>query len=183
MNDAQPLHIDLPGAYRVAPRLLAGPYPCAVDLPTAQRRVAALLDIGVDVIVDLTEPGEYDLRPYWPLLLEQAVLRGCKVEHWNSPIPDMGTPSVAQMQAILAHINSALQAGQTVYVHCFGGVGRTGVVIGCYLVQQGMSGDEALATIARLRKELPNAHRASPETWAQCEMVRRWSQRRSLCDD
>lgn len=176
MNDVPPLHSDLPGAYRVAPRLLAGPYPCAADLTTAQRRVAALLELGVDAIVDLTEPGEYNLRPYWPLLREQAALQRRHIERWNAPIPDMGTPSAAQMQAILAHIDAALKAGRTVYVHCFGGVGRTGVVIGCYLVQQGLDGDKALATIAHLRKSLHNAHRVSPETEMQREMVRRWGQ-------
>lgn len=180
MNDLQPLHIDLPGAYQVTSRLLAGPYPCAADLSTTQRRVAALLDLGVDTVIDLTEPGEYNLRPYWPLLLEQVTLRGYHVERWNVPIPDMGTPSAAQMQTILAHIDVALKAGRTVYVHCFGGVGRTGVVIGCYLVQQGLSGDEALATIAQLRKHLHNAHRSSPETLMQCEMVRGWHRGQAL---
>jgi predicted protein tyrosine phosphatase len=165
----------LPNAYWVLPgKLLAGPYPCAADLDTAQQRVAALLAVGVQHIIDLTEPGEYNLRPYWPLLTAQAAAVGREVTRRQWPIPDLGTPTPAQMRAILDDLNCALQTGRIVYVHCFGGVGRTGTVVGCYLVNQGVSGDDALRTIARLRQSLPNADRISPETPAQRAMVRTW---------
>jgi hypothetical protein len=166
---------DFPGVYwALSQRLLAGPYPCAADLPSAETRVATLLKFGVDYVVDLTEPGEYDLRHYWPLLLAQAGAANRRVERWQSSIPDMGTPTVEQMRHILLQIDTVLHARRTVYVHCFGGIGRTGTVIGCYLVQQGMSGDEALAAIARLRSGLVNGHKSSPETPAQRKMVRSW---------
>jgi len=169
----------LPNAYWVAPgQLLAGPYPCSADLDTAHQRVAALLATGVQYIIDLTEPGEYNLRPYWPILQRQAEAAGRLVERWNAPIPDMGTPGVAQMREILAHIDAVIADGRIVYVHCFGGIGRTGTVIGCHLVERGMRGDAALAEIERLRRSLPNAHRISPETDAQRTMVRLWSTQR-----
>lgn len=165
----------LPNAYWASPgKLLAGPYPCAPDLDTAQLRVAALLATGVHHIIDLTEPGEYNLRPYWPLLTVQAAAVGREITRRQWPIPDMGTPTPAQMRAILDDLHRALEAGRIVYVHCFGGIGRTGTVIGCHLVTQGMNGDEALATIARLRQPLPGADRLSPETAAQRTMVRTW---------
>lgn len=165
----------LPNAYWVAPgKLLAGPYPCAADLDTANRRVAALLGIGVAHVVDLTEPGEYNLRPYWPLLLAQAASANRKVTRRQWAIPDVTAPAVAQMRAILADIDAALRAGHTVYVHCYGGIGRTGTVVGCYLVNQGLSGDAALETIARLRQPLPKGYRISPETAAQRDLVRTW---------
>ncbi len=165
----------LSGAYWVLPsQLLAGPYPCAADLPTAEQRAADLLACGVDFIVDLTEPGEYNLRPYWPILQRQAEAVNRQIDRWNAPIPDMGTPTVAQMREILARIDAAMQSGHTVYVHCFGGIGRTGTVIGCALVERGLDGDAALAEIKRLRSGLPGAYRISPETEAQRQMVRMW---------
>ena len=167
--------IDLPNAYWVEPeQLLAGPYPCAVDLPTAERRVAALLSFGIDYIVDLTEPGEYNLRPYWSLLLPQADALARTVERRQPSIPDLGTPAVGQMRSILDTIDAALATGRKVYVHCWGGIGRTGTVVGCYLVRRGLRGDDALVTIAELRRKLPNGHKLSPETHAQREMVRTW---------
>jgi protein-tyrosine phosphatase len=51
---------------------------------------------------------------------------------------------MAQMAAIQDLLAHYLAWGETVYVHCFGGIGRTETVIGCYLVEQGMSGDGAL---------------------------------------
>lgn len=165
----------LSGAYWALPgQLLAGAYPCAADLPTAEQRVADLLACGVDFVVDLTEPGEYNLRPYWPILQRQAKAAGQQIDRWNAPIPDMGTPTVAQMREILARIDAAMENGHTVYVHCFGGIGRTGTVIGCALVERGLEGNAALAEIERLRRSLPKSYRISPETEAQRRMVRMW---------
>ena len=173
----QPQHADLPGAYWVLPgQLLAGPYPCAAELPMARRRIAALLSFGVDLIIDLTEPGEYNLRPYWPLLSEQPPSAPRNVVRTQLSIPDMDTPTVEQMQRILAQIDTAIDRGAVVYVHCFGGIGRTGTVIGCYLVRRGMQGDAALEEIRRLRSGLPDAQRISPETAAQRQMVRTWAE-------
>ena len=35
-----------------------------------------------------------------------------------------------------------------VYVHCWGGIGRTGTTVGCWFVRHGRTGDQALAEIA-----------------------------------
>lgn len=169
------LKVDLPNAYWVTPgRLLAGPYPSHADAAIAVQRSAALLALGVDSIVDLTEPGEYNLRPYWPLLTVQAAALGRIMARQQHAIHDLGTPSVTEMGAILDDIDRALQAGCTVYIHCFGGIGRTGTVVGCHLVRHGMSGAAALEAIQQLRALLPKRDRPSPETTAQREMVRRW---------
>ena len=63
--------------------------------------------------------------------------------------------------------------GGTAYVHCWGGVGRTGTVVGCWLVRHGLDRGDAVATIAALRAGLPGA-RPSPETAAQVALIRSW---------
>ncbi len=40
-------------------------------------------------------------------------------------------------------------------MHCWGGVGRTGTVVGCWLVRHGLDDGDAIARIATLRRELP----------------------------
>ena len=45
--------------------------------------------------------------------------------------------------------------------------------MGCYLARHGLSGDEALAELARLRRGWPE-DRESPETSAQRDLVRWW---------
>jgi protein-tyrosine phosphatase len=163
----------IPGSYWVVPgRLLAGPYPGAWDEAATRERLRQLLEAGVTFVVDLTEPREHDA--YLLLLSTEAAALGRKVTHRRLPIPDMDVPSEDVMTAILATIDAALAEGETVYVHCLGGIGRTGTVIGCYLVQHGLDGQEALNTIVRLRGGLDD----SPQTGEQCAMVRTWHRAR-----
>jgi protein-tyrosine phosphatase len=85
----------------------------------------------------------------------------------------MGTPSDGQVIRILDAVEEAHAAGDTAYVHCWGGVGRTGTVVGCWLVRHGLDRGDPIAAIAALRAGLPDA-RPSPETAAQAALVRGW---------
>ncbi len=57
------------------------------------------------------------------------------------------------------------------YLHCFDGIGRTGTVVGCYLVRQGMTGNEALEQIDRLRQGTLDGWNESAETEEQRHMI------------
>ena len=48
-------------------------------------------------------------------------------------------------------IDAELGAGGIVYVHCWAGCGRTGVIVGCWLVRHGLDPRNALARIAAAR--------------------------------
>jgi predicted protein tyrosine phosphatase len=154
--------------------ILAGEYPGARSEAEARRKLGLLLDAGIRKFVDLTEAGEYGLEPYWPLVQEMAAARGLEVAHVRLSIPDMGTPPPGQMAAILDTIDRAADGGWPVYVHCFGGIGRTGTVVGCYLVRHGCEAVDALEEIARRRRDTPDGYRQSPETEAQRSMVLAW---------
>ncbi len=155
-------------AYWVVPeQLLAGPYPISSFRVTAQERIHRFLDVGIRLFVDLTEAGE--MPPYTKYL-------GGKARHLSMPIPDFDVPSQTQMVRILDAIDQALMAQRKVYVHCFAGQGRTGTVVGCYLVRHGLSGAEALARIGTLRQEALGAQDPSPTTDAQRRMVRYWDE-------
>lgn len=164
-----PAH-PIPNSYWVLPgRFLAGGYPGSFDEDEAREKVRRLLAVGVDFFLDLTE--EEELNPYLPCAQEEA--QGRPFAHRRMAIGDFGTPSAAEMTAILDTIDAALAAGHVVYLHCWGGSGRTGTVVGCYLVRHGMSGEEALREISRLRQGIGSA-RSSPETEEQREMVQGW---------
>ncbi len=154
--------------------LLAGEYPGALTDKETLQKLAALLDAGVTLFVDLTEQDEYGLRPYFLLAQQIAATRGQTLAHHRRSIPDMGVTTPAQLTAILDEIDAALAQGQVVYVHCYGGIGRTGTVIGCWLVRHGQTGEQALATIAERRRNIPDGWRRSPETEAQIRMVLTW---------
>ena len=78
------------------------------------------------------------------------------------------------MRTILDAIKNAVARGKNVYVHCWGGIGRTGTAVGCYLVRHGMAAPDALVAIARWREGTPDGHRRSPENDAQENFILTW---------
>jgi len=173
------LRKNIPDSYCVVEGLFcAGEYPSSSSENKALRKAQALVDAGVRHVIDLTEEGEYNLRTYAPLLKEAAVRRGVKVRHVRRSIPDLGTPAVEEMKTILDAIDGAIATGSPVYVHCFGGIGRTGTVVGCHLVRHGLSGEEAILRIARWREGTPDGGRPSPEMPEQVQMVLSWEEDR-----
>jgi protein-tyrosine phosphatase len=104
--------------------LLAGEYPGAPHDEPARLKLRRLLRAGITFFLDLTEVGE--LHPYAPLLPKETRLAGRGVEYQRLPIRDFSTPTPEKMAAILDTIDTVLAAGHTIYVHCWGGIGRPG---------------------------------------------------------
>jgi protein-tyrosine phosphatase len=169
----------VPDSYWLIPgKLLAGEYPGARHEAEARRKLRAFLAAGITCFLDLTEETE-ELQPYAQLLSEEAANLNREIVYRRLAIRDLNVPSVELMREIQQVIGEALEKGHVVYAHCWGGIGRTGTVIGCYLVEQGMSGEEALAEIERLRRNTPDGHRVSPETAEQTAFVKQWRQKRA----
>jgi protein-tyrosine phosphatase len=162
-------------SYWVIPeRFRAGEYPGAVDEGEARVKIRCLLDKGLISFLDLTQPGEYDLVPYHDLLIDEANRCNITVYYHRIPIQDFTPPARETMVAILDALDSELTGGRNIYLHCFGGKGRTGTVVGCYLVRHGMAGKDALMMIQELRKEISLQAENSPETDEQRRMVLEW---------
>ena len=123
-------------------RLIAGRHPCAWGPETAPEEVNSLLAAGVTLFLDLTQDGE--LEPYAQLVPPPA-------RHVRIPIRDFSVPSLEQLESALDEIDGQLAAGGLVYVHCWAGCGRTGVVVGSWLVRHGWTPADALARIAETR--------------------------------
>ena len=168
----------LPNSYWVVPgRLAAGEYPSATDPIEAVARLRALLRAGIDHFIDLTGPGE--MPPYAEAARDEADRLGLSFRWERHPIVDLSIPSSPeQMSGILDAIDAAMSGGKGVYAHCWGGVGRTGTVVGCWLVQHGRTGDEALDQVAEWWKDVEKAWRmpCSPQTSEQRDYVRRWTE-------
>lgn len=164
-------------SYWVEPgKLLAGEYPGQYTAETTRQRIDALLEAGFDTFIDLTKPNE--TIPYYRILLEESKNYGVEVNHHNFPIGDFGLPTPETMTSILDAIDTALQNGRKIYLHCWGGIGRTGTTVGCYLVRRGRTGDEALRQLAEWWKTVPKSqiHQRSPETYEQAQFIRDWAQ-------
>ena len=154
--------------------LLAGAYPGDSDPDVAAAKLRAYLDAGVDFFIDLTRP--FELPPYERELLAQARAAGVAVTYRRMSIYDVSVPTRDSMAGILNTIDKAIAAGHTVYVHCWGGVGRSGTVVGCWLVRHGMSGQAALSKVQELFSASGSLRTSgttrSPETERQRDYVR-----------
>ncbi len=164
------MELPIGSSYWVADGLLAGAYPGMPDAVAADRRVRAFADHEVTVFVDLTHPAD-GLEPYDRLLVPTAR----RIPH---PIVDMGTTTIPHMSRILDDVDAALVDERTVYVHCLGGIGRTGTVVGCWLMRHGLDDGDPIRRIATLRHDLEFAWMSSPETAGQRAMVTEWKRGR-----
>ena len=161
-------------SYWVLPgKLMAGEYPGNYDVELTRKRVIALLRSGLNTFIDLTKPAD-SFHTYQQILEEEALQFGLQVKWQNFPIVDFSTPSSDLMEKILDEIDAQIVAGRTVYVHCLAGIGRTGMVVGCYLVRHGLTGEEALLQIQTLRKETPSWWHRSPESQEQVDFILNW---------
>lgn len=156
--------------YPVVPgSLLAGEYHRNKDDDSSRKKISALILSGVTAFIDLTEEDE-GLSPYTSLLET--------VSHQRFPIRDGSIPSSVDLTvAILDAIDGHIQQGRMVSVHCWGGVGRTGLIVGCWLARHGLSGDAALARLRELWQQCPKSSlRKSPETMEQERYIVRWKE-------
>ena len=159
--------------YWVEPgKLLAGEYPRDLDGGSSKEKIGALKDAGVTTFVDLTEEDEEYLQPLKPYadLASPAIHRRFPIEDTEIP------PSRALTAAALDEIDRTIANGGVAHVHCLGGIGRTGTIIGCWLVRHGRTGEEALEHLAELWKQNPKHERApfTPQNEEQCDYVLGW---------
>jgi len=160
----------LENSYWVVPgKLLAGEYPRTKERTSSILRLEALVLAGITLFIDLTTPRD-PLEPYEDLLCEVSKDLARRM---SFGIPDVSVPSSRHLMAdILDAIDRELAAGNGVYVHCWGGVGRTGTVIGCWLKRHGRN------DLAELWKANPKSKRKpeSPETPEQRAFIESWTE-------
>ncbi|MCB1089377.1 MAG: tyrosine-protein phosphatase, partial [Verrucomicrobiae bacterium] len=131
-------------------QIVCGEYPRDFDDLEDHEGMAALLAAGVRMFIDLTEPGE--LKPYDSIARGTAQMMGIDpraLTFHRHPIRDVSVPETTQdMQAILRTIRLGRHLGKTLYLHCWGGRGRTGTVAGCVLNEVfGNRGEDALTQL------------------------------------
>ncbi len=115
-----------------------GPLPTQNDIPSLQAW-------GASAVVTMTtqdELGDLDLAaafgPAW----------------FHMPIPDFGAPDAirqAQWQSLSPKLHAILDASGKVFAHCYGGKGRSGMVLLRLMVERGLDPDQALQDLRRVR--------------------------------
>ena len=170
-------------AYWVVPdRFMAGCYPGAEHSVDSLDKLRGLLEHGIRHIINLMETAEVNSNgnpfvPYEDQMTAIARAMGCNLEIDRRPIRDYGIPTPKAMKKLLDLIDLSIENNQPVYLHCLGGLGRTGTVVGCYLARHGYdSGPKVFDIIRTLRRDTATHQLASPETAQQIELVCSWRQ-------
>lgn len=165
----------LPNSYWVLPgRLLAGEHPSGGAEGEAPARIQRLSGAGIDCYLDLTEEGE---QPDYRRLLPTHA------EYLRSAIADTSVPfNVSQTRALLSSIRAALARERRVYIHCLAGIGRTGLIVGCFLAEEEGNGRKAITRLNRLWQQSDRARNWPnvPQTAEQADYIRHWLKLRDL---
>ncbi len=156
-------------------KLAGGAYPYSGSSAAGVAMLENAVRIGgVSVFLDLTEAGstavsDGHLAPYGDHLERLGA------EMVRYPYRDMDIPTERMMTDILDTIDEKVDAGEVVYVHCWGGLGRTGTVVACWLLRHGAADHETVFDVlSDLRRQDVAARRASPQTQQQRQFVLDW---------
>ncbi len=151
--------------------LFAGQYPGSPNKKECSEKLNELLRLGISASVCLMQQHEIDfLTPY----KEALIAKNPALKWLHYPIVDMSVPSKPLMVEILDKMDELIAAGEKVYVHCFGGHGRTGVVIGCWLKRHGFRKQEVYLKLAQWRNQTLFGKTSSPQSAEQFSMVNDW---------
>ena len=176
--------VPIERSYWVEPgRLLAGAFPGHSDSERATAQIGAFLAAGIRTFVNLMFEDEVGhdgelFVPYAPIVEREAARLGLEAQCHRLPIVDVSVPSLGRMDEIQATLKESFARNAPVYVHCWGGRGRTGQVVGVHLIERALATPEDFVDyIGELRiNDIGGGF--SPETPEQIGFVRDYVQER-----
>ncbi len=161
-------------------KLLAGFYPGNRNSVIADQKLRGLLNCRISCAINLMEANETNhmgtpFVPYEHRITAMGITHGLTISIRRFPIMDRSVPTIAYMREILDYIDTAIEAGEIVYLHCWGGIGRTGTVIGCHLVRHRIASPEnVMQVMTKLTEHDRKSFRHTPETEEQRCFVTKW---------
>jgi atypical dual specificity phosphatase len=133
----------------------------ALARPGALEELRWLREHGIEVLLSLTEEPP-----------ESEWIEGVGLLLFHVPMIDMEAPTQEQLERCMSAIRRAHEQDFGVAVHCGAGMGRTGVVLACYMVEQGMEAESAIDRVRHLRP-------GSVETEDQARAVKEYARHRA----
>ena len=158
-------------SYMVMDRVYAGEYPREYDDKKSVDKIKQFERFGITHFIDLTEESE--LRPYDQMLASP-------MQHIRFPIHDVSIPAnIESVKDLIGQIQGILNENDRnkVYIHCWGGVGRTGTIVGCLLSHQhNYDYRETMGALKKAFSDCPkSAYRETPETKEQRDFIARYA--------
>jgi protein-tyrosine phosphatase len=124
---------------------------------------------GIDTVVSLLTPEEED---EFSLQAESAFAREQGMSFVSVPVRDRQVPdSESEIEAVVRELDAALSARKNVLVHCRQGIGRSGLLAACLLINRGTGPASALEQISATRGT------SVPETREQRNWIEQYASR------
>ncbi|MFX0016672.1 MAG: dual specificity protein phosphatase family protein [Promethearchaeota archaeon] len=134
-------------------KLARSPFPLFQELST-------LVELNIFLVINLTSQGIPNR------LGNQLRASGIRIK--RLPIPDFGTPNQNTINQYLQMVCETILQNQAVLTHCIAGCGRTGTMIGLFLITHGYS---PLVTLETIHKILG---KGCPETEEQIDLLKQY---------
>jgi protein-tyrosine phosphatase len=161
---------DRPPVTKAQVYWVSGPWPGRLGVVPRPRGGDWLADevrswraAGLDVVTSLLAPdevAEFELQD------EETLSCKAGIEFYSFPIPDYSVPrSPADLSKLVSRLETALDSGKNVAVHCRQGIGRSSLVVASVLIAAGEEPNEAFHRIEQARG------RSVPDTAEQREWV------------
>ncbi|NKB69947.1 MAG: protein phosphatase [Candidatus Latescibacteria bacterium] len=111
-----------------------------IDSNQLQTDLEQLHNNGIGAIVSLTE------NP-----LDRNIVQAKGLRYLHIPIADMCPPTLDDVFAFIEFAGEAAKEKRKILVHCGAGMGRTGTMLACYLVNDGFDAGRAIEQTRRQR--------------------------------
>jgi atypical dual specificity phosphatase len=135
LTEDEKLNLVLPDFGWLIEDCLAG-----TSRPRTHDAFGMLRSLGVTALLSLSE-----------LPLPDVALAHFGFQAVCVPIADFTAPTTNQVQQAISAIERYIDMGHAVAVTCGAGLGRTGTILACYLVWQGVPAEQAIASVRARR--------------------------------
>ena len=125
--------------------LFVMPKPSSDDL---QQDINDFRQLGVSSVLSLLQTEE---QIELGLSSQQSTCKQQGIEYLSFPIQDRGYPQLKELKQFLSPLIKQVENGTKIAVHCKGGIGRTGIVSCCLLIEHGYSAKEAIELVSNAR--------------------------------
>ena len=111
--------------------------------PLRDPEIQFLRDQGIQILVRLQESRE--------LSVTSETLAALGILDYHCPITEGAALSPKETKPLIEFLQQSISSEKPVAVSCAGGIGRTGTILACYLVAQGIGAEQAILTLRKTR--------------------------------
>lgn len=105
--------------------------PCPLLTIDLTKQVKAWHQAGIELVVSLLEPHEFQKLG---VANESAICNSFGIRFLSLPICDHSVPdSPLELASLVREVHANLIDGKAAAIHCYAGIGRTGIVAACVL--------------------------------------------------